>query len=404
MNKTQNRLKILMLIPELGYGGAEKSFIRLANYLNNYHNVTIAVFRNKYQIDGYSSERDEIDINIYEIDDKKLNTVNRWKNRFTKLKELKNKNDVCISFLTGTNILNAVTPSKCKVITSMRGSRIYDPNMSAFQKSIYSKLIDPLTYLLSVKVVSISKGLTYEISKLFFFKSKFETIEVFIDPDRYRTLANEEINHEHLNFFNNPVITTTGRLSKEKGFESLIKIFSKVQEKIVNAKLLIIGDGPYKNELIKTCDKFNLIYSDNIDNNSSVIFYGFDKNPLKFYKHSKCFVLSSLTEGFSNALLESLQANKISISVNSPWGPRDILSKKYFSKKAFPSNMVEKVEYGYLMPKIDEIKYEKVWTDFLIKVLSNKIENIHSEERVLDFKEDLVANKWLLMIEKLVNK
>ena len=38
-NKTQNRRKILMLIPELGYGGAEKSFLRLSKLLSENHDV-----------------------------------------------------------------------------------------------------------------------------------------------------------------------------------------------------------------------------------------------------------------------------------------------------------------------------------------------------------------------------
>jgi hypothetical protein len=38
-------MRVLFLIPELGFGGAETSLLRLADHLSCYYETTIAVFR-----------------------------------------------------------------------------------------------------------------------------------------------------------------------------------------------------------------------------------------------------------------------------------------------------------------------------------------------------------------------
>ena len=105
-------------------------------------------------------------------------------------------------------------------------------------------------------------------------------------------------------------------------------------------------------------------YAVDINNieNSSVLFIGYRKNPCRYFKFANCFVLSSLTEGFSNTILEALATGIPIIAVNSPWGPRSILSK--YPKnitEPYPTKQTTETDYGFLMPRIDLVEYEEEW-------------------------------------------
>lgn len=91
-----------------------------------------------------------------------------------------------------------------------------------------------------------------------------------------------------------------GRLVKSKGVEYLIKALPKVNKTFPNAKLLIIGDGPEKDDLKKLADKLKL--------NKNIIFLGNKKNNQlpAFYNLADVLVGPSINEGFGIVFLEAL--------------------------------------------------------------------------------------------------
>jgi glycosyltransferase involved in cell wall biosynthesis len=101
-------------------------------------------------------------------------------------------------------------------------------------------------------------------------------------------------------------ICAAGRLIPEKGFSILIQAFKKVCAVYPNMKLLIFGDGPDKDILLK------LIKSNNLE--GKVILKGWQSNIMPYFKKAKACVISSVKEGFPNALLEMLILNPVVIS------------------------------------------------------------------------------------------
>lgn len=85
------------------------------------------------------------------------------------------------------------------------------------------------------------------------------------------------------------------RMSKEKGFDRLLEIFSELPETYF---LSIAGDGPLKNDIV---DKINLLKI-----SSRVKLLGRISNVIHTISKHDVFVLSSFTEGFPNVILESL--------------------------------------------------------------------------------------------------
>lgn len=93
-----------------------------------------------------------------------------------------------------------------------------------------------------------------------------------------------------------------GRVTKEKGYEVLLKAFNIVKRQIPNAHLYLLGKydehGNFYNEL-KTYIVANKL-------ESHVHFEGLVPNPHVYEKYADCFVLPSFVEGLPNALVEAM--------------------------------------------------------------------------------------------------
>jgi len=102
------------------------------------------------------------------------------------------------------------------------------------------------------------------------------------------------------------VLGAVGRLVPEKGFDLLLRAFSKVIPENPNVKLLIIGDGELRGELE--------VLSDDLRINGSVIFAGIQKDMPMMLAGLDIFILSSISEGLPMVILEAMAAQKPIIS------------------------------------------------------------------------------------------
>lgn len=130
------------------------------------------------------------------------------------------------------------------------------------------------------------------------------------------SLTNENpFNNEKVNFL------SVGRLTQQKGFDILLKSFTKVLDEIPNANLTILGTGELEEDLIGLVDKLKI--------SESVNFLGFTDNPYDYYYYSDVYVLSSRWEGFPNTLLEAIACNTKVVATNCKSGPTEIIGNEY---------------------------------------------------------------------------
>jgi len=92
--------------------------------------------------------------------------------------------------------------------------------------------------------------------------------------------------------FKSPVFICIGRLIYAKGFQDLIRALH-----VYNGLLYIIGDGPYKQELMKLAREKKI----------NTFFFGtmLPKNYKQLFKHATIFVNPSYNEGLPSSVLES---------------------------------------------------------------------------------------------------
>jgi glycosyltransferase involved in cell wall biosynthesis len=121
----------------------------------------------------------------------------------------------------------------------------------------------------------------------------------------------------------NKFILSIGRLIPQKRFQDLIFAFNLIKKKI-DQNLLIIGEGPEKEKLIKLIKNFKL--------QKRVKIIKFVSNPYKYLKNCSIFVLTSAWEGMPNILIQALFCSNKIVSTDCKYGPREILNNGAYGK------------------------------------------------------------------------
>ncbi len=114
-------------------------------------------------------------------------------------------------------------------------------------------------------------------------------------------------------------IIFTGRLTQQKGLETLIYAFTDINKKF-DIKLSILGMGLQYKKLNKMVNKLGL--------SGSIAFLGLKKNVLEYLHKTDIFVLPSHYEGMSNSLLEAMACGLPVIASDIP-GNNDIIRDRY---------------------------------------------------------------------------
>jgi glycosyltransferase involved in cell wall biosynthesis len=113
------------------------------------------------------------------------------------------------------------------------------------------------------------------------------------------------------------VVLAVGRLVRQKGFTSLIEAFARVHPDHPAWDLVIVGVGPDRDLLETLRDRLGL--------KGHVFLPGRVGNIGDWYARASIFAMTSLFEGFPNALLEAMAYGLPVISTDCDTGPRDII-------------------------------------------------------------------------------
>ncbi len=135
-------------------------------------------------------------------------------------------------------------------------------------------------------------------------QSKFKTAFNFINESEVLEKAKEALAKEHLGLFKKgyKIFINLARLSVEKDQTSLIEAFALFHAKFPKTRLLILGDGPLRDNLEILVKKLGL--------KDSVFLLGFISNPFPYLAKSDIFVLSSQHEGLPLVLAEAMILKK----------------------------------------------------------------------------------------------
>lgn len=289
--------KILFFIPNLMHGGAEKVLVNLVNNLD----------RDKYDITlqtifdvGVNKQYLNKDIK-YKYVFKKLfrgsTTIFKiFSPKFLYKYIIKDKYDIVISYLEGpTARIISGCPYNSKKVSWIH-IEMNDEQKFALgfrdgdeARKCYSKFDEIICVSNTVKQIFL------ETSKLN--ESKVEVLYNTNETDQILEKSKDAV--VDIAFDKDTVnICSVGKITGTKGYDRLARVHKKLIDEGLNHHIYILGIGEDEDKINKYIKENNL--------QDTYTLLGFRDNPYKYVAKCDLFVCSSLREGFSTAVTESL--------------------------------------------------------------------------------------------------
>lgn len=299
-------MKILFLNTNIGYGGASKILVWLANLCaSKGYEVSILTYRD-------NCIRQDICSNIkfiyepLEEDAHSLTSLFRTV-RFLHTYIRKNKFDICVAFLFPSQLRLSLASigTSSKLLFSHRG----DPYSK--KTGLVNRFIDAINLIL----FSRADAFVFQTEKAKkFFNNKVQKRSVVI-PNPVVPLQRTIDRKGNIE----KVIVSVGRLDvKQKRQDLLISAFNLISNSYPDYKLVFYGDGPDEVELKRMAE-----------GNNRILFKGRTNNVVEAIQNASIFVLSSDFEGIPNALIEAMSIGVPCISTDcSPGGAALLIDNK----------------------------------------------------------------------------
>jgi glycosyltransferase involved in cell wall biosynthesis len=403
--------KIAIITPFLAQGGLEKVAVTGAEYLKEHFDTTLIVF-DTFKVDyEYSGEMIDLKVPLYGLNPlmKMLSLIKIVK----KLKKLQGheKYDLLVVHGELANLSTLFNSFNKKIIVihenrfAKKSSKLKNAIFNVLAKAIYNSKS-------TTKLITVSEGIRE--SFIANFELSLDKIQTIYNPYNIKTiqdLSQQNIPDDYSTLFHNhDVFLIAARLSEQKGHKHFLQIFKYhlSNSNNVNSKLVLFGDGELRSEVIEIAKEmklktYSIFDNDKYEDSYDVYFLGFDKNPYKYMRNSKLFIMSSLWEGFGNTLVESMASGTPVISTDCKSGPKEILSHKIHEDILD----IHYGDYGILMPRIDgqdtdEIKC-KMWNEAINNIIKNDaLYNKYAERgevRANDFDVGIIMKQWKSLIE-----
>lgn len=223
----------------------------------------------------------------------------------------------CIALLakviSKTPVKIFITEHSIPSIEVYNTGRYVDKLLPLLMKTIYSKCD---------QLIAVSNAVADDLAS--FIDYPRQSINVIYNPITDNVMlnkGNKKVIHPWFNKKETPIIIFAGRLAKVKNIPLLIESFEIVRRS-TECKLLIVGDGPEKNNLISLTEQLNIM--DEVD------FIGYSQNPYPYIKQADLLVLCSVWEGFGNVLVEAMALKTNVIATNNLSSAKEILNNGEF--------------------------------------------------------------------------
>lgn len=171
------------------------------------------------------------------------------------------------------------------------------------------------------------------------------------------------------------LLIAVGRLEQQKAFDQLVRAFASVSDDNPEWDLVILGEGALRSQLEAQIETAGL--------RQKVRMPGWVGNLSDWYQEADLFVMTSLFEGFPNALVEAMAHGCPVLSVDCDTGPRDIIT--------------ENVD-GWLVPQHDPVALIAAMDELMkdpklrqkLGLNARKVSEIYSPERINNLWGDLL--------------
>lgn len=331
-------LRILFLIHDLGQGGAEKVLVNLVNNMDQtrFSITVISLFGG-----GINEQFLAPHVRYYVVFKNVFPANSHIMKMFTPRQLhnfcIKEEYDIEVAYLEGpaARIISGCPNKKTKLVSWIHCTMHSVKEVAeAFRNISESKnCYNRFQYM-----VFVSETCKEAFQRFCHTNGKQIVLYNTNDSNFIRVSAKEQVT-EFLFPQDELVWCGIGKITPVKAFDRMLRIQQRLITSGRKTHLLILGDGPLREELEKWCITNNI--------SASVTFLGYQTNPYKFMDKCDLFVCSSLSEGFSTATTEALIVGVPVCAVNVS-GMRELLGKNN--------------EYGIVTENNEEALYDAIQT------------------------------------------
>lgn len=408
MSPSTARTRLLMLIPNLGFGGAQRVFHDHSRLLDERFDVTDVAFNLDH---GHAFPNGNPVASLDVAGGGGLVAkIRHFAERIGRLSALKRKLKpaLTISHLEGADYVNVLARGPGKKLLVIHGSKLHDANITGRLGWLRRRVMIPRLYNRADRIVTVSHEIAIELEAMGIRRDLLATIHNFFDPAAIRARSLEPLSAQEKALFDGPpVLVTSGRLALQKNHVALVDLFARLLKRRP-ARLLLIGDGELRQPLIDQAKSLGLRVAEGPVGDADIYFLGLQENPFRLQCHADLFVLPSGWEGFPMVLGEAMACGLPIVSADCPTGPREFLAPDTLATAVRPQRVAETGDHGVLMPVPVEGDPSTLdpWVETLDRLLGDPAERrrlaASSLARADDFSRAKIGPQWLALVDELV--
>lgn len=374
--------KVSILSLHLGYGGIEKSIAALANMLCEKYEVEIACSYKLFDESVFPIDKRVKIIYLTGVKPNKnqlKSALKEWK-FLTAFKEFSYA--LKVLHLRKKTMVNYIEKSDSDIIVSTRD--IFDEWLGLYGKENVLKIgwehnhyHDNLKY--AANVTRSTKKLDYLVLvsnslKNFYKKELIKTkCRCVYIPNVIENIP------KNIAPLNKKRLVSVGRLSPEKGYMDLLKIYTILHHDYPDWRLDIVGDGVEKEKMQEFIKEHKL--------EDSVTLHGFRNKDYidKLLHESSIYLMTSFTESFGIVLIEAMSHGVPCIAFNSAEGAKELI---YSGRNGY---LIKNRSYTAFLKKVKDLINSKEQRKKIGKV---------SREGVKQYTCEIVKEQWFNLLEK----
>ncbi len=178
----------------------------------------------------------------------------------------------------------------------VREANIPSASLGSGGKNRLLRRVYPWLYPRADGIVCVTEAIRRELAEDFCIPvSRLRVIANPVEVDVLRSLAGQGGSPFE---GGGPQVIAAGRLTRQKGFDLLLRAISPIMRDRPDVRLTILGTGPEASSLQALAEGLGV--------SGSVSMPGFVDNPFRYFRAADMFVLSSRWEGMPNVVLEAL--------------------------------------------------------------------------------------------------
>lgn len=199
------------------------------------------------------------------------------------------------------------------------------------------------------------------------------------DPERFASISNPLLPaQEPTRCPKEKLVLFVGRLSHcDKRVDRLLKIWKRIEQSVDEWRLMLVGDGPERENLLKLARRLQL---------RRVEFAGYQSDVRPYYRRAAFVCLTSSFEGFGMCLAEGQQYGAIPVSFDSYAAVREITRNG---------------EAGVLVPPFSKRQYARQLTEVMLDEEAQARMREQCYLQSANYELERIGTRWLQLFKDL---